>query len=114
MKCEHPYLYPRPCRLCLLDTVKELGQENEKLAAHQCQHPAGDEFGNAYCTRIKELESVLKQVQQWGADARSADSYEVFEAVRVSLIDLPTLGEKDCPCAVCCLTRELALKGGEG
>ena len=27
MKCEHPYLYSRPCRLCLLDTVEELEEE---------------------------------------------------------------------------------------
>ncbi|KKK89588.1 hypothetical protein LCGC14_2731610 [marine sediment metagenome] len=81
--------------------------------------------------RITELETVLRKVQQWGADARSTDSYEVFEAVRLSLIDLSTPGVKvvDCTCVPCvcftvtkrgrctgcgartCLAHELA-KGG--
>ena len=81
--------------------------------------------------RVDELEAVLGKVQQWGADARSADSYEVFEAVRLSLIDLSTPGVKvvDCTCVPCvcfgvirgdrcvgcgartCLAHELA-KGG--
>ena len=83
--------------------------------------------------RVGELETVLKLVQQWGADARSADSYEVFEAVRLSLIDpAPSREVKvvDCTCIPCicpptidgyelclgcgartCLAHELA-KGG--
>ena len=79
--------------------------------------------------RVDELETALKLVQQWGADARSADSYEVFEAVRLSLIDLPASKVKvvDCTCLECicpgenkqtclgcgartCLAHELALK----
>ena len=82
--------------------------------------------------RVDELETVLKLVQQWGVDARSADSYEVFEAVRLSLIDpAPSREVKvvDCTCVECvcppmtgkfsclgcgartCLAHELA-KGG--
>ena len=54
--------------------------------------------------RIDELETVLKKVQQWGADARSADSYEVFHAVRMSLIDLAPSREVKvvgCTCVPC-------------
>ena len=54
--------------------------------------------------RIAELETVLRKVQQWGADARSADSYEVFQAVRLSLIDpAPSREAKvvDCTCIPC-------------
>ncbi len=57
-----------------------------------------------YQARIEELETVLKKVQSWGADARSADSYEVFEAVRVSLVDLTEpvkVKVADCTCVPC-------------
>ena len=54
--------------------------------------------------RVEELETVLSKVQQWGADARSADSYEVFQAVRLSLINLAPSRETivvDCTCVPC-------------
>ncbi len=126
--------------------LEKLVAEMTGLAAHQCQHPAGDEFGNAYCTeikrlrdlsqdvrvdnfaapglreiiknleaRVKELETVLKLVQQWGADARSADSYEVFQAVKLSLIDpAPSREVKvvDCTCVPCiCFTPHEVVLG---
>ena len=202
--------------------LEKLVVEMSGLAAHQCQHPAGDEFGNAYCTKIKKLEAsvkswehvavgnvglittlqeevkfykaeadsqgeinskthahyqerideletelgirkrttefqekaylenhggswgeckyktringmeeVLRKVQQWGADARSADSYEVFQAVKLSLIDpAPSREVKvvDCTCRVCvcygdhclgcgartCVAHELAHATGGG
>ncbi|KKN66129.1 hypothetical protein LCGC14_0474190 [marine sediment metagenome] len=115
MKCEHDYLYQRPCRLCLLDTVKELEQENKNLAAHQGQYPAGDEFGNAYCTRIKELETVLKLVQRWGKDSRSVGAWEVFQEVAKALEPVPEqpVTVVDCTCIPCvCPGKERWNKGG--
>jgi len=66
----------------MISEVERLKAKNNRLAAHQCQYPAGDEFGNAYCTRIKELKCILRRVQEWGADARSADSYTLFRDVK--------------------------------
>ena len=80
-------------------------------------------------TRVEELETVLKLVQRWGADARSADSYEVFAEVTKVLdpVPEPSVTVVDCACIPCvclglgggrclgcgartCLTHELALK----
>ena len=81
--------------------------------------------------RVEELETVLRKVQQWGADARSADSYEVFQAVAVVLdpVTKDTVRVVDCTCIACtcpenegnyclgcgartCLAHVLALKSG--
>lgn len=40
-----------------------LKAENFALAAHQCAYPAGDEYGNAYCTRIRELETQFHRLR---------------------------------------------------
>ena len=36
--------------------------------------------------KIQELEAVLRRVRQWGADARSSDSYELFRDVKEVLV----------------------------
>ncbi len=81
--------------------------------------------------RVDELETVLRKVQQWGADARSADSYEVFQEVAKVLepVTKQPVTVVDCRCVPCicppitnndrclgcgyytCLAHELA-KGG--
>ncbi len=80
-------------------------------------------------TRIKELEWVLWQVKQWGADARSADSYEIFRDVARVLGPEPEVTVVNCTCIACtcpenegnyclgcgartCLAHVLALKSG--
>ncbi len=79
--------------------------------------------------RVAELETVLSKVQQWGADSRSVNSYEVFRDVAEVLnIGKESIRVVDCTCIFCvcppneencclgcgartCLAHELA-KGG--
>ena len=123
MKCEHACLYQRPCRLCLLDTVKELefgiksvqGLDGQKI----------DELGK----RVDELETVLKLVQRWGKDSRSVGAWEVFQEVAKVLDPAPSreVTVMDCTCVPCvcfpfggnrclgcgartCMAHELVLK----
>ena len=48
-----------------------------------------------------ELKAVLQRVQQWGADARSADSYELFRDVKLVLGSLGPEKVVDCTCVPC-------------
>ncbi len=34
------------------------------LAAHQCATPAGDEYGNAYCVRVRKLDADLAKLRE--------------------------------------------------
>ena len=47
----------------LIAEVKKLESENRGLAAHQCQHPASDEFGNAYCTEMERVKGENKRLK---------------------------------------------------
>ncbi len=52
--------------------------------------------------RVGELETVLKLVQQWGADSRSVNSYEVFrEVAEVLNIGKESIRVVDCTCVFC-------------
>ena len=99
----------------LIAEVERLKADNQGLAAHQCQHPAGDEFGNAYCARIKELETVLKLVQRWGKDSRSLIAWEVFQGV-AKVLNLETeqpVKVVDCTCVPCvCYNHKDGRLGG--
>ena len=100
----HGESYGKSCETCaFIKEARRLKSENQGLAAHQCQHPAGDEFGNAYCTRIKELETVLKLVQRWGKDSRSVGAWEVFQEVAKALDPVPEqpVTVVDCTCVPC-------------
>ncbi len=55
MKCEHAYLYQRPCRLCLLDTVKELEADCQTL------YKRVTALGELWGASIKNNEGLRKE-----------------------------------------------------
>ncbi len=107
----------RPELISLITQVGKLESENTELIEERTWLYAVNKKWQGkhkkLLARVEELETLLSKVQAWGADARSADSYEVFEAVRVSLIDLPMpeVTVVDCTCVPCvCFS---AIRGGQ-
>ena len=117
MNCTHWFEEAGPCQKCLLEEVTLLKKVEEKIdeldkRAEELEENLDlqtERLGRKAIElgkierRVKELERVLKLVQQWGEDSRSVGAYEVFAEVTKVLGGVPEhpLKVVDCTCVPC-------------
>ena len=52
-------------RIVMLTRIEALEKECFGLAANQCNHGYGDEYGHFRCLRIEALEAALREIANW-------------------------------------------------
>jgi hypothetical protein len=60
------------------DRIEALEKECFALAANQCNHGFGDEFGHFRCARIEALEAALRKIAEWPPSSRVDDIINAF------------------------------------